>query len=107
MYGPVTNLFTLPPGAFAPPPDVHSSVTRWRFAPRFVELGVDEPGFQRFARQIFAQKRKTLANNLRAASHAPATIAASLNSAGIQPHARAEELSIASLAALYKSLQLA
>ena len=35
MYGPVEPLFTLPPGAFSPPPEVHSTVFRWRFAPRF------------------------------------------------------------------------
>ena len=72
MYGPVERLFTLPPCAFSPPPDVHSTVFRWRFAPRFAELGVEEAGFLRFARQVFAQKRKTLANNLRAAGYGPA-----------------------------------
>ena len=41
MYGPVEQLFTLPPSAFSPPPKVHSTVFRWRFAPRFAELGVD------------------------------------------------------------------
>jgi 16S rRNA (adenine1518-N6/adenine1519-N6)-dimethyltransferase len=35
MYGPAQRLFTLPPSAFTPPPDVHSTVFRWRFAPRF------------------------------------------------------------------------
>jgi 16S rRNA (adenine1518-N6/adenine1519-N6)-dimethyltransferase len=40
MYGPAECLFTLPPSAFSPPPDVYSTVFRWRFAPRFMELGV-------------------------------------------------------------------
>ena len=35
MFGPADSLFTLPPHAFTPPPDVHSTVFRWRFAPRF------------------------------------------------------------------------
>ena len=43
---------------------------RLEFAPRFVELGVDAAGFDAFLHRCFAQKRKTLANNLRAASHA-------------------------------------
>jgi len=51
MYGPAQQLFTLPPEAFSPPPDVHSTVFRWRFAPRFAELGVEETGFLRFVRQ--------------------------------------------------------
>ena len=50
LYGPIENLFTLPPEAFSPPPEVHSTVFRWRFAPRITELGVDETGFLQFLR---------------------------------------------------------
>jgi 16S rRNA (adenine1518-N6/adenine1519-N6)-dimethyltransferase len=105
MYGPAERLFTLPPSAFTPPPDVHSTVFRWRFAPRFAELGVEEAGFLRFVRQAFAQKRKTLANNLRAAGFSPATAAPALSAAQIPAQARAEELSIEQLAALWRGLQ--
>jgi 16S rRNA (adenine1518-N6/adenine1519-N6)-dimethyltransferase len=105
MYGPAERLFTLPPAAFTPPPDVHSTVFRWRFAPRFKELGVEETSFLRFVRPCFAQKRKTLANNLRAAGLQPAAVAAALAHASIAPQARAEELSIESLAALWQRLQ--
>jgi 16S rRNA (adenine1518-N6/adenine1519-N6)-dimethyltransferase len=104
LYGPATNLFTLPPSAFSPPPDVHSTVFRWRFAPRFLELGVDESRFLPFIRKIFAQKRKTLSNNLRAAGFAPDLIASALIRAGIDSRARAEALSIETLASLWKAL---
>ncbi|HVU44764.1 MAG TPA: 16S rRNA (adenine(1518)-N(6)/adenine(1519)-N(6))-dimethyltransferase RsmA [Terracidiphilus sp.] len=104
MYGPVERLFTLPPQAFSPPPEVHSTVFRWRFAPRFAELGVDEDGFLRFVRQAFAQKRKTLANNLRAAGFAPAEATQAMSHAGIDVRARAEELPIEALAALWRQL---
>jgi 16S rRNA (adenine1518-N6/adenine1519-N6)-dimethyltransferase len=104
MYGPAEPLFTLPPDAFTPPPDVHSTVFRWRFAPRFVELGVEETGFLRFVRQAFAQKRKTLSNNLRAAGFAPAVAIAAMTQAAIDPQARAEALSVEALAVLWKSL---
>ncbi len=105
MYGPVERLFTpLPRGAFSPPPDVHSTVFRWRFAPRFHELGVEETPFLKFARQVFAQKRKTLVNNLRAAQYASTAIQAALGSAGVPPQARAEELSIEVLARLFLQL---
>jgi 16S rRNA (adenine1518-N6/adenine1519-N6)-dimethyltransferase len=104
MFGPADALFTLPPHAFTPPPDVHSTVFRWRFAPRFVELGVKEAPFLHFARQAFAQKRKTLANNLRAAGCAPPAVAAALAHAALNPQARAEQLSIENLAALWQSL---
>ena len=100
MYGPVEKLFTLPPLAFSPPPKVHSTVFRWRFAPRFTELGVAEAEFLRFLRQIFAQKRKTLANNLRAAGVAPELISGILAAAGIDPMARAEAVPVEALARL-------
>jgi 16S rRNA (adenine1518-N6/adenine1519-N6)-dimethyltransferase len=111
LYGPAVNLFTLPPSAFSPPPDVHSTVFRWRFAPRFTELGIDQTTFLPFLRSVFAQKRKTIANNLRAAGHSsreaglssPA-IASALVRANIPPNARAEQLSIESLATLFRAL---
>lgn len=105
MYGPAETLFTLPPSAFSPRPQVHSSVFRWRFAPRFAELNLDEPGFLRFLRQAFAQKRKTLANNLRAAGYSAETAASALAAAQIPAQARAEAVSIEALAALCRVLQ--
>ena len=105
MYGPAENLFTLPPSAFSPPPDVYSTVFRWRFAPRFTELGVDEAGFLPFVRKAFAQKRKTLLNNLRAAGIPAAAGAFALARAGIDPLARAEALPIEAFAALYRDLE--
>lgn len=105
MYGPVEKLFTLPPSAFSPPPEVHSTVFRWRFAPRFAELRVEEVGFLAFLRQAFAQKRKTLANNLRAAGMTPAAVAAALSDAGIEPMTRAEALPVEVLTALWRSIK--
>ena len=105
IYGPVQRLFTLPPSAFSPPPDVYSTVFRWRFAPRFAELGVEEAGFLRFVRHCFAQKRKTLADNLRAARIPSESVAAALSGAEIDPMARAETLSIESFAALWRYLE--
>ena len=105
MYGPVEQLFTLPPSSFSPPPQVHSTVIRWRFAPRFVELDVREAGFLMFLRKAFAQKRKTLANNLRAAGVAPAAATAALAQAGIDAQSRAEAVPIEDLAALWRGLE--
>jgi len=107
MHGPAEPLFTLPPSAFSPPPKVHSTVFRWRFAPRFAELEVNREEFLRFMRQVFALKRKTLANNLRAAGVESAAAIAALSSAGIDLKARAESQSIEALVRLWKSLQKA
>ncbi|MFZ0393690.1 MAG: 16S rRNA (adenine(1518)-N(6)/adenine(1519)-N(6))-dimethyltransferase RsmA [Terracidiphilus sp.] len=106
MYGPVEALFTLPPGAFSPPPQVHSTVFRWRFAPRSAELGVEEKSYLAFARKAFAQKRKTLGNNLRAAGYAPAQIRDALARAGIEPTARAETLSLEMLASVFHGVAM-
>ena len=106
MYGPAQQLFVLPPSAFTPPPDVHSAVFRWRFAPRFAELGVEEATFAPFIRKAFAQKRKMLVNNLRAAGIPSAAITAALAQAAIDRRARAEALSIEALAALWRALQV-
>lgn len=105
MHGPVERLFTLPPGAFSPPPDVYSTVFRWRFAPRFAELGVEEKSFLGFVRGVFAQKRKTLSNNLRAAGFGPVVIQAALTAESIPPQARAEALSLNELARLHLRLE--
>jgi 16S rRNA (adenine1518-N6/adenine1519-N6)-dimethyltransferase len=105
MYGPVEKLFTIPPGAFSPPPKVHSTVFRWRFEPRFAELNVEPLSFLGFVRKAFAQKRKTLANNLRAAGIQPSAIDSALPLAGIDPLARAESLTIETLATLGQALQ--
>jgi 16S rRNA (adenine1518-N6/adenine1519-N6)-dimethyltransferase len=109
MNARVETLFTLPPEAFSPPPDVYSTVLRLEFAPRFEELGVDAAAFDVFLRTCFAQKRKTLANNLRAASHTGARgyTAEELHAAWpaeIPALARAESLALEPLAALYRAL---
>jgi len=100
MYGPVQQLFMLPPSAFSPPPEVHSAVFRWRFAPRFEELGVEEKSFLAFIKQAFAQKRKTLNNNLRAAGFTSEQIRQAMEEAGLPAQARAENLSLEDFARL-------
>lgn len=103
MNAQIASLFTLPPSAFSPPPDVYSTVLRLEFAPRFTELHVDAPGFDVFLRQCFAQKRKTLQNNLRAAGHTAPELAA-IWPASIPAQARAESLALEPMAELYRAL---
>ncbi|MDX8412373.1 MAG: 16S rRNA (adenine(1518)-N(6)/adenine(1519)-N(6))-dimethyltransferase RsmA [Mariprofundaceae bacterium] len=57
------RLLTLPPGAFAPPPKVHSTVVILSAHGRTPPCGFSE--LQRAVRQGFAHKRKTIANNFR------------------------------------------
>ena len=103
MNARVETLFTLAPEAFSPPPGVFSTVLRLEFAPRFGELGVDAAGFDAFLKRCFAQKRKTLANNLRAAGWAGEELRAAWP-ASVPPQARAESLALEPLAELYRAL---
>ncbi len=104
LYARVENLFTLPPEAFRPPPEVHSTVLRLTMAPRLEELQVEEEPFLQFLKLAFAQKRKTLANNLKG-SYTAASIKAGLKAAGLRPDVRAEAVPLAKMATLSHSLQ--
>ncbi len=57
-------LFHIPPSAFHPPPRVTSTVMWIEFTPTTPGLR-DIPGIEHIVQRAFAQKRKTLANNLR------------------------------------------
>ena len=103
MTAHVTNLFTLPPEAFSPPPEVYSTVLRFEFTSRFAELGVDAPGFDAFLRKCFAQKRKTLQNNLRTAGYSADALADAWP-ATIPAQARAESVALEPMAELYRAL---
>ena len=105
LHTQATPLFTLPPSAFSPPPDVYSTVVRLDFAPRFAELRVDAENFNHFLRAGFAQKRKTLANNLRAAGFTAAQLQSAWPTA-LPAQVRAEAVTLESLAELYRSLEL-
>jgi 16S rRNA (adenine1518-N6/adenine1519-N6)-dimethyltransferase len=104
MNAQIAALFTLPPTAFSPPPEVFSTVLRLEFAPRFAELGVDPAGFDAFLRQCFSQKRKTLRNNLRAAGHSAAALAQAWPPS-IPDQSRAESLELLSMAEFYRALK--
>jgi 16S rRNA (adenine1518-N6/adenine1519-N6)-dimethyltransferase len=60
----VERILSLPPGAFRPPPKVHSAVVQLRFRPPRVDVGSRDV-FERVVRGLFLQRRKTLANALK------------------------------------------
>lgn len=105
LYARVETLLHLPPSAFSPPPQVHSTVLRLTMRPRFEELGVTPDDFIPFLRIAFSQKRKMLAKNLRTCGHDPAKLAAGFAACGINPRARAEELALESMACLIRELR--
>ena len=103
LYARVDNLFTLPPGAFSPPPKVHSTVVRLTLAPRIESLRVPEEEFINFLKLSFGQKRKTLWNNLKS-QYAPDVLRSALEKTAVKPTVRAEALSLEKSAALFRAL---
>ena len=68
VYCEAEKLFDVAPGAFRPPPKVWSSVMRVKFRPRINTEVADESLLWETVSAGFAQKRKTILNNLRHAS---------------------------------------
>ena len=104
LYSDVENLFVVPPGAFAPPPKVHSAVLRMTIAPKFESLDVPEGEFIDFLKLTFGQKRKTLLNNLKG-TYDTKLAAVAMKKAAIKPDARSEAVPLTKMAALWKALQ--
>jgi len=98
-------LLRIPPGAFQPPPKVSSALVALRLPGERTKLGIsDEAGFLKFLKVCFAQKRKTLRNNLR--SLMPQEEAAALlRECGIGASARAEEIGVAEFARLFAAMK--
>jgi 16S rRNA (adenine1518-N6/adenine1519-N6)-dimethyltransferase len=96
LFATPEQLFSVPPGAFRPPPKVGSAVVRLR--PRHDPGVADPSAFLRFVGQCFRQKRKTLRNNL-AGVYGRAVLDA-LPESGL----RAEQLSLEQFQALYSRL---
>ncbi len=97
--------FRIPPGAFRPPPRVTSALVHMCLPGERDTLGIaDEEEFMRFIGTCFGQKRKTLRNNLRS-SASEERIRVALAESGLRPDARAEQLSLAQFAALFRSLR--
>jgi 16S rRNA (adenine1518-N6/adenine1519-N6)-dimethyltransferase len=87
LHADVQRLFDLPPGAFHPQPKVRSSVIRLVFRPPAIHLR-DIALFERMVKAIFGQRRKTLANALKAFRPTRARFwlaRASMAAAGLRP----------------------
>jgi 16S rRNA (adenine1518-N6/adenine1519-N6)-dimethyltransferase len=105
LYSRVEDLFTVGPMSFSPPPNVQSAVVRLVLTPRLEKLGVDEAEFIGFLKLSFAQKRKTLWNNLKV-RYPSEDLTGAMKRARIQPSVRAETLSLEQSAALFRELAL-
>jgi len=103
-YTEVTTLLTVPPDCFYPVPKVFSSVLRFRIR-RELDLIEGDDSFPSLVRAAFAQRRKTLRNNLRAFGLPEEALDALFTACGIDGMRRAETLSVAEFERLASGLR--
>jgi 16S rRNA (adenine1518-N6/adenine1519-N6)-dimethyltransferase len=92
--------FRIPPGAFRPPPKVASALVSFGMPGARAKNSVkDENAFLDFVKECFAQKRKTLRNNLR--GRLGTRTEEIMREAGLFRDARAEQLTVLQFAELF------
>jgi 16S rRNA (adenine1518-N6/adenine1519-N6)-dimethyltransferase len=96
----------IPRSAFRPPPEVSSALVTLRLPGERAKLPqINEAPFLEFVKLCFAQKRKTLVNNLKLRVK-PESIRDELANLNLRADARAEQLSVSNFAALSQQLHL-
>lgn len=104
LYSRPEFVFEIPRDAFSPPPKVTSTLVTLRLPGERAKLDLsDIDSFLEFVKICFAQKRKNLVNNLRTLAD-PEAVRKELVSLELRPDARAEQLSVAQLAALSRAI---
>jgi 16S rRNA (adenine1518-N6/adenine1519-N6)-dimethyltransferase len=102
LYADVDVPLRFPPGAFQPPPRVHSALLRARFLPGPRAEIADVDAFERLVQQAFRQRRRTLENNLQ---DSYANLKEHLRLLHIEGRRRAETLSVVEFAELARALE--
>jgi 16S rRNA (adenine1518-N6/adenine1519-N6)-dimethyltransferase len=92
-------LFDIAPSAFVPPPKVTSSLVQ--LLPRRAPLACDRRLLERVTEAAFGQRRKMLRQSLKSLGADPAPL---LESAGIDPTERAEQIPVEGFVALANAL---
>jgi 16S rRNA (adenine1518-N6/adenine1519-N6)-dimethyltransferase len=96
LYAETELILKVKPGAFSPPPRVHSVVIRLRRRKTLPLAEPDIPAFFDLVHASFSHRRKTLANSLAFFTHAPkARVEDWLTSRGLAANRRAETLALA------------
>jgi 16S rRNA (adenine1518-N6/adenine1519-N6)-dimethyltransferase len=91
----VDALFTVPPGAFTPPPKVTSAVVRLVPLAERPHVANDDEVLTGLVRQAFSQRRKAIRNSLKSRLSAE-----HITAAGVDPGQRPEQLALADFVAL-------
>jgi 16S rRNA (adenine1518-N6/adenine1519-N6)-dimethyltransferase len=93
-------LFDIAPSAFVPPPKVTSSVVE--LIPRVTPLPCDRRALERVTAAAFGQRRKMLRASLKSLGIDPIPL---IENAGLDPTARAEDISVPGFVALARGLR--
>lgn len=107
FYATTTKLFDVPPTAFTPAPKVWSAVARLTMRDKPAVEVNNEARFFALIRAAFAQRRKTILNNLKASAaimNFDEPIELALQAAGISAQRRAETFTLDEFASLYRAL---
>ena len=95
----VEKLFNVPPTAFSPAPKVESAIVKLTPHKQKVDEEISSAQLSELLRQSFAQRRKTIRNNLTGLFNAE-----ELEAMGIDPKARPENLSLEDYVRICKHL---
>lgn len=105
LYSLPQMVLQVPPGAFSPPPKVHSALVRFQMVLDGCNVSLEnEKEFLGFLKQSFAYKRKKLLNCL-SSIYQRQRVEAELERLGLPPCVRAEQLSLEQLVKVYSSLR--
>jgi 16S rRNA (adenine1518-N6/adenine1519-N6)-dimethyltransferase len=105
LYSRPEIVMKIPREAFDPPPEVDSALVTLRLPGRVEKLDdIDKEQLLEFVKVCFAQKRKTLLNNLKSLAKTD-RIRAALERIGVRPDARAEQLLPFEFAELWRELR--
>ncbi|HXJ92795.1 MAG TPA: 16S rRNA (adenine(1518)-N(6)/adenine(1519)-N(6))-dimethyltransferase RsmA [Terriglobia bacterium] len=95
--------FSIPPGAFTPPPAVFSAFVTFDMSGMLPTVG-ERSAFLEFVKLGFGQKRKKLSNNLSSA-YGTVRVREALRGLNISENARAEQLAVIELEKLFEALK--
>lgn len=98
-YCRVESLLAVPPSAFSPQPKVQSAVVRLVPLPESEREAVNADTLEMLVRLAFAQRRKTLRNNLKTVLSDEA-----IENCGVDPSTRAEQLTVDEFVQLAKAI---
>jgi 16S rRNA (adenine1518-N6/adenine1519-N6)-dimethyltransferase len=106
LYSRPELVMEIPQEAFDPPPEVQSALVTLRLPGQDAKLGItDREALLEFVKVCFAQKRKTLVNNLKTMGEVE-QIRAALEKCGLRADARGEQLNVGQFAGLRRELGL-